>query len=105
MGSDILEIPIVATEQYPKALGKLVPEIEASNVLTFEKKKFSMVVPEMEEYLKRLENDIINRKQVVLFGIEAHVCVYQTAMDLSKKRIHDEKFTSVKIHERKNSRA
>ena len=38
---------------------------------------FSMVTPAVEKEMARL-----NRRQVVLFGIEAHVCVLQTALDL-----------------------
>ncbi|EDV29706.1 uncharacterized protein TRIADDRAFT_52383 [Trichoplax adhaerens] len=54
----ILNIPVVVTEQT----------------------KFSMVVPEVYEKISTT-----NRKSIVLFGIEAHVCVLQTALDLRQK--------------------
>ncbi|XP_037777178.1 isochorismatase domain-containing protein 2-like isoform X1 [Penaeus monodon] len=75
----ILELPIVATEQYPKGLGNSVPElgIAENNVPVFDKTKFSMCLPPIEEIIKSKEI-----KSVILCGIEAHVCVQQTALDL-----------------------
>ena len=77
-----LDIPIVATQQYTKVFGPTVKEcfedpahMEATPI--FEKKLFSMVTPEVSEHLEGLK-----RNSYVLFGIEAHVCVQQTALDL-----------------------
>ncbi|KAJ1977383.1 hypothetical protein H4R34_003599 [Dimargaris verticillata] len=79
--ANILEIPIFATEQYSQRLGNTVPEIDISKAkLVLEKSKFSMVLPEMEE---ALQNHGI--KSVVLLGIESHVCVLQTALDLLER--------------------
>eukprot|EP01102_Stenamoeba_stenopodia_P017997 TRINITY_DN653_c0_g2_i1.p1 TRINITY_DN653_c0_g2~~TRINITY_DN653_c0_g2_i1.p1 ORF type:complete len:166 (-),score=29.15 TRINITY_DN653_c0_g2_i1:55-552(-) len=81
-----LKVPVIVTEQNPKALGTTVPEIDISKARTFSKMKFSMLEPEVEEYLKSLrgpENEPI--KSVVLFGIESHVCVLQTALELLQK--------------------
>eukprot|EP00197_Chlamydomonas_leiostraca_P013862 CAMPEP_0202867384 /NCGR_PEP_ID=MMETSP1391-20130828/9316_1 /ASSEMBLY_ACC=CAM_ASM_000867 /TAXON_ID=1034604 /ORGANISM="Chlamydomonas leiostraca, Strain SAG 11-49" /LENGTH=214 /DNA_ID=CAMNT_0049547427 /DNA_START=57 /DNA_END=701 /DNA_ORIENTATION=+ len=94
-GANALNIPVVVTEQYPKALGRTVPEIKevlppawvagmpatASHHRTFEKTLFSMVTPEVEGHLKTLSHV----KQVMLLGIETHVCVVQTALDLVEK--------------------
>ncbi|XP_065884574.1 isochorismatase domain-containing protein 2-like [Dysidea avara] len=77
----ILEIPVIATEQYPKGLGNTVSEIDVSDVKVVAKTVFSMVVPEVEEELKKEPN----RKSVVLFGIETHVCIQQTTLDLLEK--------------------
>ena len=77
-----LDIPVVATEQYPKGLGRIVAEIDTTKVgvfKVFEKTKFSMSIPEVHDYLKEHRPTL---KSVVLFGIEAHVCVQQTALDL-----------------------
>ncbi|XP_013385022.1 isochorismatase domain-containing protein 1 isoform X2 [Lingula anatina] len=79
----ILDIPLVATEQYPKGLGHTVPELKVDHA--FPKTKFSMIIPEVEDELKRLRDG--NVKHVVLFGIETHVCIQQTAIDLLKKNI------------------
>ncbi|CAM9863495.1 unnamed protein product [Ectocarpus sp. 12 AP-2014] len=82
--SQELEVPCIVTEQYPKALLHTVPELNVGkgpdqiNVPIFEKKLFSMCTKEVEEELKKLPD----RKDAVLFGIEAHVCVTQTCLDL-----------------------
>lgn len=78
----ILNAPIIITEQYPKGLGKTVCEL--SDVIrddnVFEKTSFSAL--ELNELKARLE--ILNRKKIVLTGIETHICVYQTARALLK---------------------
>jgi len=62
----IMDIPVIATEQYPKGLGNTVSEIDVSSARVFPKTVFSMAIPEVEEVLKQ----DANRKSVVLFGIE-----------------------------------
>ena len=53
-------------------------EIEITHAAaTFAKTKFSMYIPEVKDFVK--QNSI---KTVVLFGVETHVCVQQTALDL-----------------------
>ncbi|CAI2350755.1 unnamed protein product [Caenorhabditis sp. 36 PRJEB53466] len=77
----ILNIPTVVTEQYPKGLGHTVPLLKeglAENTPIFDKMKFSMCVPPAEGLLKNVEN-------VILVGIEAHVCVLQTTYDLLER--------------------
>lgn len=74
-----LDLPVVMTEQYPKGLGKTVAPV--LNVIpeakTFEKMKFSCLEDEVYTYLKET-----GRKTVLVCGIEAHVCVLQTVIDL-----------------------
>ncbi|XP_046857650.1 isochorismatase domain-containing protein 2-like [Xenia sp. Carnegie-2017] len=77
----IMGIPVIATEQYPKGLGNTVKEIDMSEIKAYPKTVFSMVIPEVEKKLQEL-SDV---KSVVLFGIEAHVCVQQTALDLLER--------------------
>lgn len=62
----ILDIPVVATEQYPKGLGNTVTEIDVSKASVFPKTKFSMVTPEVEKLLSEHQD----RRSVVLMGIE-----------------------------------
>lgn len=85
--SEILQIPLIVTEHYPKGLGNTVSELKEKikNVKIYEKKLFSMITPPVEEELQRMEID-----NVVLFGLEAHVCIYQTALDLlkSNRQVH-----------------
>jgi len=79
--SEILNVPLVVTEQYPKGLGKTTDEIPIGHAkIVVEKTKFSMVVPEVEAVLEELE-----AKQIVVFGVETHVCVQQTVLDLLKR--------------------
>jgi nicotinamidase-related amidase len=81
-----LKCPLVVTEQYPKGLGKTAPAVVLpDNVTPIEKTMFSMMTPEVRSELDRIEVD-----NVVLFGIEAHVCILQTAIDLLEagKEVH-----------------
>ncbi|KAF9948536.1 Isochorismatase domain-containing protein 1 [Mortierella alpina] len=72
----VLDIPLIVTEQNPKALGATATELDLSQAkINVPKTKFSMYVPEVQKELKGI-------KSVVLFGIESHVCVLQTALDL-----------------------
>eukprot|EP00667_Euglena_gracilis_P021933 EG_transcript_24209 len=76
--SAILQCPVVVTEQYPKGLGHTVPTLEVPpHAKVFTKTKFSMLTEEVGDVLKQQQIEA-----VVLFGIEAHVCVEQTALDL-----------------------
>ena len=82
-----LSIPVLATEQYPKGLGPTEPEIVEllpDNTLIFEKTCFSCTGS--EQLLKQLKEG--GRKQVILVGIEAHVCVLQTAILLIEQGYH-----------------
>ncbi|XP_043916742.1 isochorismatase domain-containing protein 1 [Protopterus annectens] len=78
-GARILGIPVIFTEQYPKGLGSTVQELDLSGAkLVLPKTKFSMVLPEVEAALA----EIPGIHSVVLFGVETHVCIQQTALDL-----------------------
>ena len=74
-----LEIPIIVTEQYPKGLGKTVPDISANilKALTFEKTTFSSCTEEVLAALKQLA-----KRKIIVTGMETHVCVLQTVRDL-----------------------
>ncbi len=76
-----LGVPLLASEQYPKGLGPTVPEVRdvlaAGSVV--EKVSFSCV--DEPGWVSRLEAG--GRSQAVVCGIEAHVCVLQTALDLA----------------------
>jgi len=77
-----LNMPMVATQQYTKVFGDTVPECFATpedlkDCPIFEKKKFSMLTDEVQGHV-----DSLNRDSYLLVGIEAHVCLQQTALDL-----------------------
>jgi len=79
-GVKVLEMPILLTEQYPKGLGPTLPEIKEllPDVKPIEKVCFNCC--DEETFGRSLES--LKRKQVLIAGIEAHICVYQTAMAL-----------------------
>lgn len=78
-GFNILDIPIYFTQQYTKGLGETVaPLSEFLSNSCVEKLTFSCCgVPEFKE---RLQKNCI--KNVVIAGMEAHICVLQTVLDL-----------------------
>ncbi len=74
-----LKVPVVATEQYPKGLGPTVSELtEACKSKVIEKVSFGCCgEPSFLDYMTDLD-----RPQVIVAGMEAHVCVYQTVLGL-----------------------
>jgi len=80
-GFDLLGLPVIVTEQYPKGLGPTAEEIRYSMPDGFEpveKTAFSAFgAPEV-----RIKLENLGTKQIVLCGVETHVCVNQTAHDL-----------------------
>jgi len=76
----ILEVPVLLTEQYPKGLGSTIAslkELLAGNVAV---EKLSFSCCGTPEFMLRLRS--FNRNDILVAGIESHVCVYQTAVDL-----------------------
>ncbi len=75
-----LKIPIIWTEQLPDKLGETAPEIkqELSGMNPLIKSTFSCCGD--NKFVNKLKE--MGRKQVLITGIECHVCVYQTVMDL-----------------------
>ena len=80
---DRLEIPVIFSEQYSKAFGATVKEISevAHQYKPVEKISFSCAGD--SGFISKLEST--KRKQIILCGLETHVCVYQTARDLLQK--------------------
>lgn len=92
-GCRILGVPVIMTQQYTKGLGETIPVIssalnedlggvsESEGVQIIEKTSFSaMGEPAFVQELERL-----GKKTVIIAGIEAHVCVQQTVIDLLDK--------------------
>jgi nicotinamidase-related amidase len=75
----LLGLPIQATEQYPKGLGPTAPELA---------RRLSGPLPDKREFSACAVVSVVDgfrrqaRTKIVLAGIEAHVCVMQTALDL-----------------------
>lgn len=77
----ILEIPAIVSEQYPKGLGHTVHPVAEqlpSGTEIIEKTSFSLL--REEGFLEKLKS--YNKKQIIICGIETHICVYQTAVEL-----------------------
>ncbi|MBU0984287.1 MAG: hydrolase [candidate division Zixibacteria bacterium] len=79
-GAQALDIPILWNEQLPDKLGDTIPEIAQalSGQSPLAKKTFSCCGN--DSFVGQLED--MDRRQVLLVGMETHVCVYQTALDL-----------------------
>lgn len=82
-GLQVLNVPLIVTQQYTKGLGETIPEI-ASEIRDFsfiEKRDFSCCD---ERDVMDLLN-LASLQNVLLCGIESHVCVLQTAVDLKER--------------------
>lgn len=83
--ASILNIPVIITEQYPKGLGGTISDIKnnikSENAVYFEKVDFNALTD--CNLLKALDN--YKKKQIILCGIETHICVSQTAEALINK--------------------
>ncbi len=77
----ILNIDTIITEQYPKGLGNTIEEISNKNFKTIEKTTFSAC--QTNDFEKEFNK--INNKNILIFGIETHICVLQTVLDLLEK--------------------
>jgi nicotinamidase-related amidase len=80
-GALALGIPIVWAEQNPKGLGPTVPEVAKLLCDLTPISKFSFSCGASESCMQQLRR--IGRKHVLIAGIEAHICVYQTAAELT----------------------
>ena len=78
--AQILDIPIIRCEQNPKALGPTIPQLDQLMTQNQPVEKFSFSCLGNQKFTDQLK--ALSRKQIILCGIEAHVCIYQTAMDL-----------------------
>jgi nicotinamidase-related amidase len=79
--ASLMHVPVLLTEQYPRGLGSTVEEIRKAlpHAQPVEKMDFSCAAaPGFKEALSSLHRD-----QIVLTGIETHICVAQTALDLA----------------------
>lgn len=76
-----LNVPVLITEQYPKGLGQTMIDIRQAaddRAIYLQKVEFSCAAnPEIMDYLKNS-----GKKQIVIAGVEAHICVTQTALAL-----------------------
>ena len=79
-GAQVFGLPVVVTEQTPEKLGTTIPELAPllRGIAPIRKEGFSCCA--VPAFLDALAD--AGRRQILLSGIEGHICVYQTAMDL-----------------------
>ncbi|KAI1505604.1 isochorismatase [Biscogniauxia marginata] len=83
--AQILKIPIYVTTQIKAKLGDTVPELQelVAGAVSADKTRFSMMVPEVAKHFPVVPTtQLEGRREVVIVGLESHVCVTQTALDL-----------------------
>ena len=79
-GAKALNVPVVWVEQYPEGLGPTIPEIarHLQGLTPIEKITFNSCLN--DNFVNVLAS--LKRRQVLIVGIETHICVYQTVMGL-----------------------
>ena len=81
---NLMDVPCIVTEQYPKGLGPTVDEIKSvlkDSTPFVEKSAFSCCGA--DEFNSRVQE--FERKNIIICGVESHVCVLQTAINLKQK--------------------
>jgi len=80
-----LKLPIIYSEQYPEGLGKTIDPIEdklkKTEAFKIEKTSFSCISNKYDSEVRK----IFNKNQIIICGIETHICILQTAIDLYNK--------------------
>jgi nicotinamidase-related amidase len=82
-GAGVLQVPVLTTEQYRKGLGVTVPEVAAAIPGFAPMEKLAFSACGAAGFLDALETRQVS--DAILCGIEAHVCVTQTCLDLRDK--------------------
>jgi nicotinamidase-related amidase len=81
--ANILNVPVVVTTQYGERMGSVIPEIseltDAAECMPIDKLVFSSAAS--QEFADKLLE--IDRNQVLICGVETHICILQTALDLA----------------------
>ena len=81
-GFQVMGVPIISTQQYPTGLGMTISEIkEKLHSPSIDKITFSCC--DEDKFMSTLQYS--EKKTVILSGIETHICVQQTAIDLSSE--------------------
>ncbi|MEZ5070430.1 MAG: hydrolase [Bacteroidales bacterium] len=83
MGLRLLEVPVMLTEQYPKGLGPTLEQVMEMQGVTRVSEKLTFSCCGEPGFVKALENSA--RSQVLICGIETHVCILQTTLDLMER--------------------
>lgn len=85
--AQVLDIPIVVTEQYPKGLGRTVGNIvEALGVHYKPIEKTTFNCFESQDFARRIQ--MTKPRQILAMGIESHICVLQTVLEAIRRKYH-----------------
>lgn len=79
----VFKLPIIMTEHYPRLYGKTIDEVKEKLPEGNFIKKMSFNCCKNEEFNKAVR--LLERKNLILVGIEAHICIFQTALGLIKQ--------------------
>ena len=79
-GCRVLDLPVLAVQQYTRGLGETVPVLKSALGECDYIEKLTFSCCGCPEFIKKLEDS--GRKNIIISGIEAHVCVQQTVLDL-----------------------
>lgn len=82
-GLKILEIPIIVTEQYPTGLGKTIDSVSGMVADYPLKEKTAFSCCDEPAIMEQIE--LSTKREVILAGVESHVCLLQTALDLYER--------------------
>ena len=89
-GCHELEVPVVYTEQVPEKLGETSPELKAllekAKATKFTKRTFSCISEACANENDEIRN-MLKGKDVLICGIESHICVMQTVLELIENKI------------------
>ena len=80
-----LNIPIIATEQYPQGLGSIEAEL-ATHISDEALAKTCFSCTDLPEFMTQLKAS--KKQHIILTGVEAHICVLQTALNLQSQGFH-----------------
>ena len=91
--ADLFEVPVALTEQYPRGLGATHPEVRAAfDTITVPKRHMEKASfgccgdPDFEKLLQEVRPGLAAaQRQIVVAGIEAHICVMQTVLELLRQ--------------------
>ena len=78
--SELSQLPVILTEQFPRWLGSTIPEIKESLPAYDPIPKMEFNCCKAEGFNKRIEAE--NVRNIILIGIESHICVFQTCFSL-----------------------
>jgi nicotinamidase-related amidase len=85
-GLHLLDVPVIITEQYKKGLGETIPALArfVQAYPHYEKSAFSCC--DDPAIIENIE--LSSKRYIILAGIESHICVLQTALDLKERGYH-----------------